>query len=65
MVPSLKLLETLHNNITMKAMAIFLRRATCNKFFTPVNSPMYGPTAITSIKWPEYSKPRCKSCSLK
>ncbi|XP_052218982.1 inositol hexakisphosphate and diphosphoinositol-pentakisphosphate kinase 2-like isoform X4 [Dreissena polymorpha] len=61
MVPSLKPLETLHNNLTMKDMDIFLRRATCNKFFTPVNSPMYGPTAITSSKWPEYPKPRSTS----
>jgi len=57
MVPSLKPLETLHNNLTMQDMDVFLGRATTSKFFTPLSSPLVGSTP--SPRCPEFSKTRC------
>ena len=41
MVPSIRALETMHNNLTMKQLLDFLRRATTKKFMnpTPIASP--------------------------
>ncbi|XP_060585257.1 uncharacterized protein LOC132741163 isoform X15 [Ruditapes philippinarum] len=61
MVPSLKPLETLHNNLTMRDLDVFLSRATTTKFFTPVSSPMYGPTPLASPRCPELKKAKSHS----
>ncbi|XP_053375190.1 inositol hexakisphosphate and diphosphoinositol-pentakisphosphate kinase 2-like isoform X6 [Mercenaria mercenaria] len=61
MVPSLKPLETLHNNLTMRDLDAFLSRATTTKFFTPVSSPMYGPTPLASPRCPELKKAKSHS----
>ncbi|XP_046549294.1 inositol hexakisphosphate and diphosphoinositol-pentakisphosphate kinase 2-like isoform X15 [Haliotis rubra] len=42
MVPSLRPLETLHNNLTFKDMDDFLGIATNTKFVTPIASPPYS-----------------------
>ena len=60
MVPSLKPLETLHNNLTLKEMDAFLSRATTTKFFTPVSSPMYGATPLMSPRLPEAKRDKSK-----
>ncbi|XP_052802088.1 inositol hexakisphosphate and diphosphoinositol-pentakisphosphate kinase 2-like isoform X5 [Mya arenaria] len=56
MVPSLKPLETLHNNLTMRDLDAFLSRATTTKFFTPASSPMVGVTPLVSPRCPEFAK---------
>ena len=50
MVPSLRPLETLHNNLTFKDVDDFLGIATNTKFVTPIASPPYSMTGLLSIQ---------------
>ncbi|KAL4224183.1 Inositol hexakisphosphate and diphosphoinositol-pentakisphosphate kinase 2 [Mactra antiquata] len=61
MVPSLKPLETLHNNLTMQDLDMFLSRTTTSKFFTPVSSPMYGQTPLASPRCPDLVRSKASS----